>query len=389
MNSISMHLSCAVLKDFSHFAGLEEDWRAIYEAMDAPYLSDSFEWARTSWDVVCRNKGRQLFLVAVGGPLGVIAILPLVVARRGLWRIATPLSSEGSEYCPFLIHPSADVAQVMAAIHGKLRRTGGLHGLLLPYVREDGPLGPWLASRADAVRLLTLPAGRIRFQGCADWDSYLATRSAGLRGEVRRKLRRAQALGDLQLCEITDSLERKAVWLWLIERKKATLRRRAMNDWLLTSHQVQFAAATLDRLESRRPLLAVKLDGEVIAAGLCSVGATCVEGFVMAYDERHGQISPGALLQWHCARWAFERGLDFDLRTGHEAFKSRWANEASRVSHYALPLTVWGRIYVAGERLRRGIGLRLPESLRARARRLLSSVGRSSQPETLEASRRP
>jgi CelD/BcsL family acetyltransferase involved in cellulose biosynthesis len=370
MNRVSARFSCAVLTDCSSLAQVEGEWNALYDAMSAPYLSDSFEWAWLSWNLVGKPRRRKPLCLVVRRLSSVVAIFPLVVSRRGIWRIATPLNSEGSEYCPFLIDPRVSPVDVMEAVFATLRDVPNLHGLYLPKVREDEPLGLWLARRADAVRILTLPTARIRFDGCADWDSYFATRSSHMRAELRRKERSAERLGDVRFCEVTDQEERQEIWRWLVSRKRAALARRGMRDWLLAPSHVEFAAETLKTLDGRRPLFAIKLDGAVIAAGLCSVDATRLEGFVMAYDESYSRISPGALLQMHCARWALSHGLDFDLRTGDEGYKSRWANDFSQVSSFALALTPWGWPFVAGERVRRWAGLRMPQSLRTRLWRL-------------------
>jgi CelD/BcsL family acetyltransferase involved in cellulose biosynthesis len=368
MNNLTARFSCAVLTDLSSFAELEGEWRELYQRMDAPYLSDSFDWARLAWKFVCQPRGRDLFCVVVRRLGSVVAIFPLVASRRGLWRVGSPLNSEASEYCPFLIDSRADLTEVLEAIWETLHRHPALDALFLRNVREDKTLGLWLGRLDEAVRTLTAPSAQIRFDGHPDWDSYFATRSSRMRQELRRKLRNAENLG-MRFCEITDPQERQEVWQWLVRRKKTALASRGKNDWLLTPSRVDFAAATLELLGARRPLLAIKLDDAIVAAGLCSADETRVEGFVMSYDESYAKISPGALLQLYCARWALGHGLDFDLRTGDEAFKSQWANDISPVSMFAVPITSWGRLYVASERARRWLGYRVPQSFRARIRR--------------------
>ncbi|HEX7886267.1 MAG TPA: hypothetical protein VF474_09845, partial [Phenylobacterium sp.] len=79
MNDVSIPLSSAVLTDFSSFTEIEQEWNALYQAMHAPYVSDSFDWAKLSWEVVCRPKGRELFCIVVRRSSRLIAIFPLVV----------------------------------------------------------------------------------------------------------------------------------------------------------------------------------------------------------------------------------------------------------------------------------------------------------------------
>jgi len=73
-------------------------------------------------------------------------------------------------------------------------------------------------------------------------------------------------------------------------------------------------------------LFALKVDGRVIAANLVTVDGARVEALINVYDRAWRGYAPGQLVMEQCIAWAFERGLDFDLRIGDAAYKRSWAS---------------------------------------------------------------
>ncbi|HEX5377263.1 MAG TPA: GNAT family N-acetyltransferase [Phenylobacterium sp.] len=359
---------CDIVTDEAAFAGLENAWNALYGVVQDAYLSDSFDWARLSWELVCRPRGRELFCLVVRRGSQTVAIWPLVLSRRGMWRIASPLDSETSEYCPFLIDPAADLEQVWRAFRDRLSGCGRVDALCLDFVREERPLGRWLAGQAGSVKTLSLPTSQLCGADNADWDGYLAQQSRGLPAALRRDWRKLAATGEVRFEDVTDRGERAAIWSWMLANKRDWMVRRGRtNDWFISESYARFASASLDWFGAGggRRIFALKVDGVVIAADLCSVDRVRLEAFVTTYDEGYTAFSPGKLLLQETARWAFERGLICDLRVGHDSYKRRWANQFGQVSFFTLPMTPAGRLVAPYDFARSWARRRMPRSLRA------------------------
>jgi CelD/BcsL family acetyltransferase involved in cellulose biosynthesis len=361
---------CAVVDADDALDGLRDAWNALYADVPAAYLSDGFDWARLSWEIVGRPRGRTLLCMAVHEDSQLIAVLPLVTSQHGRLRIAKALNSEAADYCPFLVHPDADLGAVWGAIREELRRRGDVDVLELALVRDDGPLGRCLAGEPRALKTATIQSSQICSAGYAEWDSYLAAQSRGLPADVRRDRRLLAAKGEVQFEDVTDPADRAVAWSWMLSKKReALLRRGERNSWFFSEEYPRFVAATLEhfRTSGGRRIFALKLDGAIIAADLCNVNRARVEGFVTTYDEAYAKASPGKLLRYEAARWAFERGLVYDLRIGGDAHKGRWANQHGDVSFYDIPITWAGRLKFRYRAARRWAKQRIPASLRAPA----------------------
>ena len=342
--------TCEVVTSMARLDELEAAWTALHAAAHGAYLSESFAWASIAWNVVAAGRGRTLLCVLVRRGPELVAAWPLVLSRQAIWRIATPLTSETSEYCPFLIHPAADPNRVWSAIRGALGAGRDVDALRLPNVREDGPLGLLLSDLPGAVRLYSQPAPVLRRSSFADWESFRGGLSKNQRRQLRRERQRLCEHGDVQFEEITDPAERQSVWRWMIARKRAWLADRGLRcDWMVSDSYARFVAATLDEFGAGggRRIFALKVNGALVAAKLDSVDRVRVESFVATFDERFSRCSPGSLLREEGIRWAFERDLDYDHRLGAEPFKLGLATHVPEATTYALALTPGGKLFVA------------------------------------------
>jgi CelD/BcsL family acetyltransferase involved in cellulose biosynthesis len=69
--------------------------------------------------------------------------------------------------------------------------------------------------------------------------------------------------------------------------------------------------------------------GHTIAAGLVTFrDQNCRRFYTTYYDHAWSRYSPGVTLLFEVARRSLEEGLDFDLMTGEQAYKSRITHSA-------------------------------------------------------------
>jgi CelD/BcsL family acetyltransferase involved in cellulose biosynthesis len=357
---------CTIISDPRRLKRLERAWSALYRAAEAPHLSDSFEWAWLSWNLVCAPRGRQLSCAVVWRSSRILAILPLAVSRRGPWCLARPLTSESTEYCPYLIDSSARPEDVFEAMLSALRRHG-VDAVRFNWARDDGALGRWLATRSDAVRTLTLPSTEVRFRAFGEWNRYRGQLAHRVRTHLHRARQRAAKLGELAFVEVTEPAERAAVWRWMIEHKRRWLARRDLDShWLGAPEYERFMLKSLEVFgPERMRIFALKLNGAVIAADLCNIGGARLEQFFNVFDDGYKHIGPGNLLREYCTQWAFARGMDYDLRPGRQPYKHDWASEVAAVSDYTVPLTWLGRRFLVSLRAYRWLAARIAAMLRS------------------------
>jgi Acetyltransferase (GNAT) domain len=247
-------------------------------------------------------------------------------------------ASYHADYATFLTDP-ADAPAVADAVAEQLsEREGGAElpwdvvdlrrlrcgdpvadGLAVALGRREAPCGWTLnVEREDVCPVLTLPDG-------IDFEGYLDTLSKKQRHEIRRKIRRAEAAGQIELTESRDPLADLPGFSELHQKR-----------WGAEGLFPPTPGGERSRLFLRRmfeefgangmlPLSLLSVDGRRIAAGLHFDDGQTLFFYNAGIDPDARALSPGILLAAWYVKAAIALGrrrLDF-LR-GDEPYKYEW-----------------------------------------------------------------
>ena len=273
------------------------------------------------------------------------------VAPRGDARIAAAgaalaLARRSSEWSAIVLH-NVDAEGHWASV---LRQAGGKALVeathppeVLPYVTLDG----------------------------MSWESYLATRSRNLRGQVNRKLRR---LGDehevaFRLADDPARLEQDmATFFAFHDRRWEERGGSSMSSERARAFHVDYAATAL-RTGSLR-LWFLDVDGVPVAAWYGWSYGGRYAYYLAGFDPAWSRFSVGLLLLAHTIRAAADEGaVEYDLLRGDEDYKDRFATgHRHAVTRIATPRLHPLRVAALLEIGLRETGRRLPQGVRDRVR---------------------
>jgi len=344
--------------------------RATWDALAArnPWATPFARWAfhRAWWDGYGRGATDETIVVvdpSAGPEAPPVAIVPLMRRTGGPSEAAShtslrhesplqlpPIPRDGepiafgasyhADYATLLAAP-ADLDAVAKAVAGHARSSGAADGgdpwsvLDLRRLRCGDPVADALASaftdvdggrawtaeldREDVCPIVTIAAG------ATGLDDVLATLGKKERHEIRRKLRRAEAVGPVALVESVDPLTDLEVFIDLHQRK-----------WGARGLFPPTPGGDASRVFVRRLFETFGPGGPVhlcfltVAGRRIAAGITFEEGDTIGYynagvDPDARDLSPGVLLIARYVERAIETGrrrLDF-LR-GDEAYKYEW-----------------------------------------------------------------
>ncbi len=158
-----------------------------------------------------------------------------------------------------------------------------------------------------------------------DLDDYLATLGKKERHEIRRKVRRAEAVGEVRLDDSPDPLADLPEFIDLHQKRWGA-------DGLFPDteggdHSRTFFRRLFELFPVGGPLgLAfLTVGGRRIAAGVSFQTADSLLYYNAGVDPEARDLSPGVLMVERYVRRALERGLSrMDFLRGDEAYKYEW-----------------------------------------------------------------
>jgi CelD/BcsL family acetyltransferase involved in cellulose biosynthesis len=375
------------LGSLGELQSLEAEWEPLLRASaaDGPFLS--WEWLSAWWTHAGASRRLAILTLRRAGEL--VAALPLAGARRrvfGCW--GPPVlqllgdGPAGADHLDLVARRDDErpaVAELARALRARRTagdlvrlREGSLAGLLARQLAEGG----WRVRLTQHERCpyVSLDGG---------WDGVLARLGAEHRASVRRRLRRAAALG-ARLVDARTEPERREALAILLELHRRRWDARGGSDAFhtpaLRALHEQFSAAALRRGWLRLSVLWLGSRPAAAVYGLL-YGRTFYY-YQAGFDPELRRLSPGLVALALCLRRSIDEGaLEADLLHGDEEYKRRWTRlsrplERAELSPPGVGEGLWRRALDVERRARRLARRSLPRAVLARydaARRAAAS----------------
>ena len=172
--------------------------------------------------------------------------------------------------------------------------------------------------REDVCPVVTFPEG-------LGFEDFLSTLDKKARHEIRRKIRRAEAAGEIDLARAPDALAELDSFIDLHQRRWGA-------DGLFPPTPGGDASRVFVRrwFEESGPdgpvqLLFLTVGGRRIAAGIHVVAGDTLMFYNAGIDPDARDLSPGVILAARCVQFALEHGQRrFDFLRGNEPYKYEW-----------------------------------------------------------------
>jgi len=338
-------LSCKIVRTEDAFYALEAQWSELCKRSHITVFAQSFDSCAAAWRDIARPQGFELCIL-VGGHAGRLRlILPLVVGRKGLIRVLYPLGSMAADYFDAIVEDGQAATAWLHEAWDTIRRERVADVVDLWFVRPDSVL----ARAFDLEKMAqnsTLPAAHLDLTKWPDAAAYRASRSSGLRRNLRRYREKLTRQGSFEFCVAKTESEVDELTDWLIRQKTASLVNKGIGDtwfreegyrrFLKESSRAAFSAGKLY-------LPYLTMDGETIAAINCFFEGRLMEAQTISYDPRWAKFSAGTIMYDEAIAGAFELGMtSIDFRMGTEDHKSNWCDEQASVARYRMPLGTAG-----------------------------------------------
>ncbi len=303
------------------FQEIQAEWLGLLAECPVNTIFLMPQWQEIWWDAFHREpeNEREMAGFYLRQPAGVTAIASLSRHDRALSFVG---NSETFDYNDFMISPGCE-ADFFAALMGWLEQENW-ETLELPSLIETSPTLEHLPDLAQEQGYLVEISPEDVTPGLAlpaTWEEYLAGLSKKNRHELRRKLRRLEAVENWRWYSVREPDEvaaRLDDFLALMRQSDPEKAAYMTPEREAFFRRVAQRTAQLDLLR----LFFLEIDGQDVAASLCFDYNGTRFLYNSGYNPDYGYYSVGLLLNALCLREAIELGQDyFDFLRGPEPYK--------------------------------------------------------------------
>ncbi len=309
---------CSVSVRSESFSSASASWEAITASSSSATVFDLPTWQQTWWQHFGSGSER---ILAVCSDEGTVDLLAPLMQEDGV--VSFLGGTDLVDYHNFVC-PGEPPTACIEAVIGELTADRGVSRLLFESVSDVSgtleKLPPVMNACGWNVSVEQEDVSP-RLDLSDSWDEYLAGLRKKDRHELRRKLRRLEAAGDVRHIELNarEDVETAMPDFFRLHRLSTPEKQEFM-----TSARERFfsdvSAALADTGVTRLSFL--ELNGERVATSLSFVVAGVRYLYNSGYNPEHRQLSVGLLNHAYTIRRSIEQGHSiFDFMRGDESYK--------------------------------------------------------------------
>jgi CelD/BcsL family acetyltransferase involved in cellulose biosynthesis len=297
-------------------------WAELFEADEAATPFASPQWARAWWPHWSGIAEPWVVVVSEGSQVAGLA--PLVMRRRGPFRVLSELGRHPANYWDIVARPALRDPVTRAVVAELTRRSSEWDALVLACLPTGSPTPGGLARSPMKVHARTpVPYPGIELPG--SFDEYLGRLNSKRRKDLRRHLRRLDS-GELELRAITepDGLQRTVDRWHSLRLRWWRERGRTINPEHATDRFRDFVADLVALLvpSGLAEVWEFWREGAVVGVEISLTDRQSHYAWLDGYDPDASELGLGKIAVAHGIRTSIEVGRKyFDFMVGDEAYK--------------------------------------------------------------------
>lgn len=301
------------------FEGLADHWQRLIEGSHEPTFFDLQTWQKTWWAEFGGESDLHLLMVrSDSGDVDMIA--PLMIDGSAVSFLG---STDLVDYHDFLTRDRLSPRCVQSVVSA-ITEMDNIDTILLQSLpgnsptitqfREAAEQAGWNVEieQEDVAPRLELPES---------WDEYVSSLRKKDRHELRRKLRRLEAVGDVEQVELTDPAEIEAAMPDFMRLHRMSTPDK--NEFMTEDREKFFSRIAVELArEDATSLCFLEVCGEREATSLSFVTGNVRYLYNSGYNPAQSRLSVGLLNHALAIRSSIEQGHRvFDFMRGNESYK--------------------------------------------------------------------
>ncbi|MDB6014869.1 MAG: family N-acetyltransferase [Gammaproteobacteria bacterium] len=320
-----------ILTSADELMSIRSQWDRLWGEAGAEYFL-SFSSVCESWNRIYRPQGAALRCAVVCDHHRLLGVLPMILRRPRLWKIAGTCGPRSAEGCDMLIERSTESHAIASALLTKFLLLARPDYVDFEFVQVGCALESAIQSipRVHIIETWDNNIPYATLQAERDWTSYTRSLSKSYQADCARCSRRLNEQGRVTF-EVVRGMYTPLID-WLFEHKrKWSERTNKRGEWVFSRYYQEFLN-TVFSSDPRFLVFALRLDEIPIAVKLMAINTNSASLIIIAFDEKYKRFSPGNVLDESMMRYVFENyrsadgsHLDITFGPGMERFKLHWS----------------------------------------------------------------
>lgn len=329
MSAITVDL----VNDYSSFVRLEGQWNDTVDRAGHTHPFLRHEWLRAWWDAFGPGKTLNVLVVRAGNRI--LALAPLMLENTRMYGVNVKriqfLHNDHTPKADVIVAERAD--EVYPALWKTLLDSRGRWDVLqLGQLPSDSPTHDQISRLAKVAKYPTaLWASDVSpyLELTNNWNTYLGSRPAKLKSNLRNRLNRLTKLGEpaLEVIEGGEAIREARDQALALE--DSGWKREAGTAIYSDPQVLQFYTLLADRAASYGwlRLLFLTVNGQRIATSYASRYQDRLSFFKTGYNADFAQYGPFKLLTYFAIRDGYDTGLrEVDFLGDAEPWKLEWTS---------------------------------------------------------------
>jgi CelD/BcsL family acetyltransferase involved in cellulose biosynthesis len=320
-----------ILTSADELMSIRLQWDRLWAEAGAEYFL-SFSSVCESWNRIHRPRGAALRCAVVCDQHRLLGVLPMILRRPRLWKIAGTCGPGSAEGCDMLIERSSGSNAIASLLLTKFLLLARPDYVDFEFVQLGCALESAIQSISGVHIIKTwdnnIPYADLKAE--RDWTSYTRSLSKSYQADCARCSRRLNEQGRVTF-EVVRGMYTPLID-WLFEHKrKWSERTNKRGEWVFSRSYQEFVN-TLFSSDPRFLVFALRLDEIPIAVKLLAINTNSASLIIIAFDEKYQRFSPGNVLDESMMKYVFENyrsadgsHLDITFGPGMERFKLHWS----------------------------------------------------------------
>jgi CelD/BcsL family acetyltransferase involved in cellulose biosynthesis len=318
-------LHIQILTSEAEVDAIADEWRGLQAAVGRVLFTD-YDWLQAWWQTLAKPRGKSFHIVTGRRDGKLVALLPLAIWPKKGMRILQNAGKEGFYPSDVLALTDEDVAALWQAA----RTSPHYDFAVIGDVESNLPTSKALSAFATHRHTEKYPCLKGEWK---DRDMWIASLPQSLRRELRRTTRRLEEKAPVTYHTLTKGPLPKELIDGMVDQKMAWCELHGKHGLFDQPNVREFFHALLQTAAKGNQLFFSWLQcGDTpIAYSISIPYRDMCFGYLVTYDPKWAQYSPGTLLIADAVSWSVDNKVpEFNFMQGDSPYKLRFAHDNTR-----------------------------------------------------------